>query len=62
MPLQPPEATHEVELVDDHVSMAAALLLTVLGAAVSVTDGAGVVTEIVADCTALPPAPLHVSV
>jgi hypothetical protein len=32
-------------------------LATVLGVAVRVTDGAGVVTETVADCAALPPAP-----
>ncbi len=62
VPLHPPEATHEVALVDDQVSFDAAPLATVLGAAVSVTDGAGVVTEMIADCAALPPAPLQVSV
>jgi hypothetical protein len=62
VPLQPPEAVHEVALVDDQLSIDAAPLVTVLGAAARVTDGAGVVTETVADCAALPPAPLHVSV
>ena len=52
----------EVALVDDQLSVDAVSLLTVLGLAVSVTDGAGVVTEMVADCAALPPAPLQVSV
>jgi hypothetical protein len=34
----------------------------VLGLALKVTDGAGAVTETVADCAALPPAPVQVSV
>ncbi len=53
---------HEVALVDDQLSIDVAPLVTVLGVAVRVTDGAGVVTEMVADCAALPPAPLQVSV
>ncbi len=62
VPLQPPEAVHEVALLDDQLSVDDAPLATVLGVAVRVTDGAGVVTETVADCAALPPAPLQVSV
>ncbi len=62
VPLHPPEAVHEIALVEDQLSVAAAPLVTVLGVAVSVTDGAGVATEMVADCAALPPAPLQVSV
>ncbi len=62
VPLQPPEAVHEVALVDDQLSIDAAPLVTVLGVAASVTVGAGVVTEMVADCAALPPGPPHVSV
>jgi len=62
VPLQPPEAVHEVALVDDQLSVDAAPLATVLGVAVRATDGAGVVTEMVADCAALPPAPVQVSV
>jgi len=49
-------------LVDDQLSFDSAPLATVLGVALSVTDGAGVVTETIADCAALPPAPLQVSV
>jgi hypothetical protein len=49
VPLQPPEATQEVALVVDHVKVDAAPLLTVVGLALSVTDGAGVVTVTVAD-------------
>ncbi len=62
VPLHPPEAVHDVALVDDQLSFDAVPLATVLGVAVRVTDGAGVVTEMVADCDALPPAPVQVSV
>jgi hypothetical protein len=61
-PLQPPEAVQAVALVDDHVNADAAPLLTVVGFAVKVTAGAGVVTDTVADCAALPPVPVQVSV
>jgi hypothetical protein len=60
-PLQPPEAVQAVALVDDQVSAEVAPLLTVAGVAVKVTAGAGVVTDTVADCAALPPLPLQVS-
>jgi hypothetical protein len=62
LPDQPPEATQELALVDDQVKVDVAPLLTVLGLAVRVTVGAGVVTVTVADCEALPPAPVQVSV
>jgi hypothetical protein len=61
-PLQPPEALQAVALVDDHVSADVAPLLTVAGFAVRVTAGAGVVTDTVAACAALPPLPLQVRV
>jgi len=61
-PLQPPEAVHEVALVDDHVKVEVAPLATVLGFELIVTVGAGVVIVTVADCAALPPAPVQVSV
>jgi hypothetical protein len=48
-PLQPPEAVHAVVLVEDQFNIDAAPLLTVLGFAVSVTAGAGLVTDTVAD-------------
>ena len=61
-PTQPPEAVQAVALVDDQVKADAAPLCTVVGFAVKVTAGAGVVTVTVADCAALPPAPVQVSV
>lgn len=61
-PVQPPEAAQDVALVEDQARVAVRPLWTVLGVAVSVTDGAGCVTETVADCVALPPAPVHASV
>ena len=61
-PLQPPEAVQEVALVDDQVNAEVAPLLTVAGFAVKVTAGAGVVTDTIADCAALPPLPLQVRV
>lgn len=61
-PLQPPEAVQAVALVDDQVSAEVAPLLTVAGFTVRVTAGAGVVTDTVADCAAVPPLPLQVSV
>jgi len=62
LPDQPPEATHEVALVEDQVNVEVAPLATVVGFALSATVGAGVVTVTVADCAALPPAPVQVSV
>ena len=60
-PLQPPVAAQEVALVDDHVSVEAAPLATVLGLADRVTAGAAWVTDTVTDCVALPPPPVQVS-
>jgi hypothetical protein len=59
-PDQAPEAAHEVACLDDHVSVALPPLFIALGPTLSVTVGAGFLTEIVADCVALPPVPLHV--
>ena len=56
-PDQAPEAVQEVALVADQVSVELLPLATVLGLAVRLTVGAGVVTETVADCVALPPVP-----
>ena len=61
-PLQPPAAAQEVAPVEAHVKVEGASLATVLGAAVNVTVGAGVVTVTVAVCAALPPAPVQLSV
>ena len=61
LPLQPPDAVHEVALVELHVSTDAAPRLTEFGFAVSVTVAAGK-TETVAVATLLaPPAPLQVN-
>jgi hypothetical protein len=62
LPVQPPEAVQDVTLVEDQVRVEVAPLATVLGLAVRVTAGADVVTDTVADCDALPPVPLQVSV
>ena len=64
VPDQAPEAVHEVALVVDQETVELPPLVTVLGLAVKLTVGAGVggVTETVADCVALPPVPLQVSV
>jgi hypothetical protein len=61
LPLQPPEATHEVALVEVQVSVVPFPLETVLGPAARVTVGAGAVTETVADWLAVPPGPVQVS-
>jgi hypothetical protein len=58
-PDQAPDATQDVALVADQVSMALLPLATVLGPADKITAGAGVVTETVADWVALPPLPVQ---
>jgi len=60
-PLQPPEAVHDVALVEVQVNVEVAPLFTVLGLAASVTAGAAVFTETVTLWEALPPLPLQVS-
>ena len=62
LPLQPPDATQAVALVEDQDNVEALPLGTVLGLALSVTVGAGEVTETVADWEALPPVPVQVRV
>jgi len=49
LPDQAPEALHAVAFCVDQVSVAAAPELTVLGAALSVTNGGSAVTVTVAD-------------
>jgi hypothetical protein len=51
-----------VALVADQVKVEEAPLATVLGLALSVTVGAGVVTVTVADCAVLPPLPVQLRV
>ena len=62
LPLQPPEAVQEVAFLDDQDSVELLPLAMVLGLALKLTVGAGEVTVTVADCAALPPAPVQVSV
>lgn len=61
LPDQPPEAVHAAALVDDQVTVDAPPLLIVLGVADILNVGAGVLTDTVADCVALPPVPVQVS-
>lgn len=61
-PDQAPEATHELAFVADQVSVALPPLFTALGPTLSETVGAEALTETIADCAALPPLPVHVSV
>jgi hypothetical protein len=58
-PVQPPLAVQEVAPVADQLRVAAAPLVTVLGLLEKVTVGAGAVTDTVADCAAVPPAPVQ---
>lgn len=62
LPDQAPEAVQAVAWVVDQVRVEALPLTRELGLAVSVTVGAGVVTDTLADCVALPPAPVQVRV
>ena len=59
-PDQAPEALQVVALVADQLKLEPLPLVIVLGLAVKVTEGAGAVTETVADWVALPPLPVHV--
>jgi hypothetical protein len=61
LPDHPPEAAHAVARVEVQLSVEFAPLFTTLGLALKATVGGASVTETVADCEALPPAPLQVS-
>jgi len=62
IPCQPPAAVHSVASVEFHVRFEPLPLLTVVGEAAKVTDGADSATIACADCATEPPAPVHVSV
>ena len=62
VPLHAPEAVQEVALVEDQERVELEPLEIVLGLALKLTLGAGVVTVTVADWPALPPEPVQVSV
>ena len=59
-PDQDPEAVHAVALVADQVRVELLPLATVPGLAERLIVGTGCVTVTVADCAALPPAPVQV--
>ena len=61
-PDQEPDAVHAVALVDDQVNDVALPRVIELGFALKLTVGDGDLTETVADCAALPPAPVQVRV
>ena len=62
VPGQVLEPEHEVAFFADQVSVVEAPELTVLGSAVSVTEGAKAETVTMADCVAEPPVPVQVTV
>jgi hypothetical protein len=61
VPGQVLEPEHEVAFFADQVSVVEAPELTVLGLAVSMTEGAKAETVTMADCVAEPPVPVQVS-
>jgi hypothetical protein len=61
LPDQPPDAVQLLALLEDQLSIADPPLLTVVGLALRLTEGAGVETLTVTACVALPPGPLQVS-
>jgi hypothetical protein len=61
VPDHPPEPEHEVAFFAVQVSVVEAPEVTVLGLAVSVTEGAEAETVTVADCVAEPPVPVQVN-
>ena len=62
LPDQAPDAVHEVAFVADHVRVELLPLITELGLALRLIVGAGDFTDTLADCAALPPAPVQVKV
>jgi hypothetical protein len=61
-PDQLPDAEHEVALTAFQVKRELKPLAMVLGLALMVTVGAAPFTETIADCVAVPPAPLQIKV
>jgi hypothetical protein len=64
VPLHPPEAVHEVALLEDQLRVAVPPAATSDGVAVNATVGTGgaALTTTLAVCAIDPPAPVHVSV
>jgi hypothetical protein len=61
-PDQPPEAVQAVAFADIQVNEALLPLVIELGLAASRTVGAAAFTDTVADCAAVPPGPVQISV
>ena len=62
LPDHAPEAVQAVAFVADQVRVELLPLISELGLALRLTVGAGDFTDTVADCAALPPAPVQVKV
>ena len=62
LPDQAPDAVQEVALAEDQLKVELPPVVIELGLTVSLTVGAGGVTETVADCDAEPPGPVQVKV
>jgi hypothetical protein len=60
-PLQPPEAVHEVALVELHVSLDVPPGATIVGFAVKLAVGTAATVTVVVTIPLVPPAPLQVS-
>ena len=60
-PVQPPEAVQAVALVEDQLSVVLPPLAILVEAALSDTVGAAAATVTVADCEAVPPVPVQVT-
>lgn len=61
-PDQSPPALQELAFMEDQVNVELPPLAIALGPTLKLTVGTGAVTETVADCTELPPAPTQVNV
>jgi hypothetical protein len=61
VPLQPPDAIHDVAWVELHVNREAPPLAMVVGLAVSVAVGAGAMLTVAVAGVLVPPAPVHVN-
>jgi hypothetical protein len=60
VPLQPPEAVHDVALVEVQVSVEDPPLATAVGLAISVAVGTGLTVTVTLAAGLVPPAPLQV--
>ncbi len=61
VPLQPPDAVHEVASVELQVSADVPPLATFVGAAVSVAVGSGAIVTVAVAAALVPPGPVHVN-